>query len=112
MSGKRDLLDRSHHAAIFRALGDETRLQIISKLTEGLPLSIVQLTDGTGLTRQAVTKHLKVLRSVGLVQSIQAGRESLYELNPAPFTEVRKYLEWISNHWDERLSRLKKFVEA
>lgn len=99
------------HAPVFAALGDETRLSLITKLASGKPCSIVALTDGTRLTRQAVTKHLRVLEDVGIVRSVRAGRESLFELDPKPIADVRDYLELVSEQWDKTLSRLKAFVE-
>jgi len=99
-------------AAIFAALGDETRLSIVTKLSVGRPYSIAKLTEGTPLTRQAVTKHLRVLEGAGIVRSIRLGRESLFALDPAPFAEMKEYLDFVSTQWDNALSRLKAFVEA
>ncbi len=99
------------HAPVFAALGDRTRLSLVAKLSGGEPCSISQLTEGSRLTRQAITKHLRVLERVEIVRSIRAGRESLFELHPEPIEELRNYLELISKHWDRALSRLKAFVE-
>lgn len=99
------------HAPVFAALGDETRLLLIAKLANGQMLSIVQLTDGIQLTRQAITKHLRVLESVGIVRSIRSGRESLFELDLKPIAELRDYLDLIAEQWDRTPSRLKTFVE-
>ena len=55
-------------APIFAALGDDTRLRIVGRLSADGPTSIARLTVGTGVTRQAVTKHLHVLSEVGLVR--------------------------------------------
>lgn len=63
------------------------------------------------MTRQAITKHLRVLEKVGIVRCVRAGRESLFELNPRPLEETRKYLELVSEQWDHALDRLKGFVE-
>ncbi|MEO7369069.1 MAG: metalloregulator ArsR/SmtB family transcription factor [Gemmatimonadaceae bacterium] len=102
---------RRNYAPIFAALGDETRLSIVAKLSTGEPYSIARLTEGTNLTRQAVTKHLRVLEDAHLVHSVRAGRESLYELDPGPIREVREYAEVVSAHWDRALARLKALVE-
>jgi DNA-binding transcriptional ArsR family regulator len=99
------------HAPIFAALGDETRLSLVMKLGRGRPCSISQLTEGTGLTRQAITKHLRVLQSVGLVHGLRSGRESLFRFNPEPVEEMQRYLERVSRQWDPILERLKSFVE-
>jgi len=103
---------RRGHAPIFAALGDETRLSLVAKLCGGQPRSISQLTRGSRLTRQAITKHLRVLEKAELVRSVHAGRESLFELNPAPIEEIKKYLDQVSELWDRKLARLKSFVEG
>jgi DNA-binding transcriptional ArsR family regulator len=102
---------RRPRAPVFAALGDGTRLSLVAKLCGGQPYSISQLTAGTKLTRQAITKHLRVLESVGIVHSIHAGRQSLFKFNPEPIEEIKEYLDFVSQQWDEALSRLKSFVE-
>lgn len=96
---------------VMAALGDETRLSIISKLTNGKRQSISHLTVGTNLTRQAVTKHLHVLENAGIVRSIRVGRENQFELERKPIDDVREYLEYVSKQWDNAVARLKSFVE-
>ena len=103
--------ERKVYAPIFAALGDETRLALVAKLSEGQPCSIAQLTEGTELTRQAVTKHLRVLTNARIVRNVRAGRESLFELDPAPIREVREYAEVVAAQWEHALGRLKAFVE-
>ena len=102
---------RQTQAPVFAALGDETRLFLIAKLASGRLYSISQLTSGTKLTRQAITKHLRVLERVGVVRGVRAGRESRFEFNPAPVEEIRKYLALVSKQWDQALARLRSFVE-
>ncbi len=99
-------------ASVFAALGDETRLGLLAKLTSGEPQSIARLTEGTRLTRQAVTKHLRVLEDVGVVHAIKAGRESRFVLDPEPIVSAQAYLEHVARQWDEALGRLKALVEA
>jgi len=103
---------RRHHAAIFAALGDETRLALITALTAGTPRSIAQLTGGTRMTRQAITKHLRVLEEAGLVHSEPSGRENLFGFDPAPLQELQDYLTRVSAQWDQVLARLKALVEG
>ena len=100
------------HAPVFAALGDETRLALVARLAHGRSCSISQLTEGSRLTRQAITKHLRVLESAGMVRSCRAGRESLFELDPQPIAGIREYLDLVSEQWDQALSRLKAFVEG
>ena len=101
-----------NRASIFAALGDETRLSVLARLCEGSPQSISRLTAGTDLTRQAVTKHLRVLTEAGMVRNMRVGRESLFQLQPEPLEEARDYLAEISRRWDDALGRLKAFVEG
>jgi DNA-binding transcriptional ArsR family regulator len=96
---------------IFGALGDPTRLGLVARLSKGGRQSITRLTEGTPLTRQAVTKHLRVLADAGLVRGTRSGRESLYELDPSKLDVAFRFLEMISSEWDSRLDRLKKLVE-
>jgi DNA-binding transcriptional ArsR family regulator len=98
-------------ASVFAALGDETRLSLIGKLSRGPPQSISRLAEGSTLTRQAITKHLRVLEGAGVVHSVRVGRESLFEFRPAPLEELRSYLERVSDQWEHALVRLKSFVE-
>jgi DNA-binding transcriptional ArsR family regulator len=99
-------------AHVFAALGDETRLLLVRKLCGGEPRSISQLTRGSRLTRQAITKHLRVLESAKIVRCVRSGRQSLFEFNPEPVEELKHYLDFVSARWDEALSRLKSFVET
>jgi DNA-binding transcriptional ArsR family regulator len=92
-------------------LGDETRLSLLAKLSTGQRLSISQLTTSSNLTRQAITKHLRVLERVKIVRCVRSGRESLFEFDPEPIEEIKGYLDLVSEQWDQALARLKSFVE-
>lgn len=98
-------------APIFAALGDEIRLGLVSRLCEGRPMSIAKLTQGAKVTRQAITKHLRVMEGAGLVRASKRGRESLWELAPERLEDARSCLDVISRRWDAALARLAKFVE-
>jgi len=98
-------------APMFAALGDEMRLRLIAVLCVGGAMSITQLTAGTDITRQAVTKHLNVLAAAGLVRDVKVGRERLWEFEPAQLDEARRTLEMIGRQWDEALERLRAAVE-
>lgn len=98
-------------AAIFSALGDSTRLRLLITLCGGDACSIAKLTGTTQLTRQAVTRHLRVLEYAGLVESERAGRSSLFRFNPVAIEGVRDYLELVSGQWEQTLLRLKNYVE-
>lgn len=99
-------------AAVFAALGDRTRLALVERLSDGRARSIASLSSDTRLTRQAVTKHLRVLESAGLVGSVRMGRESRFRYRPDAVVDAKVYLEGVSAQWDEALARLKALVEA
>ena len=99
------------HAPVFAALGDETRLALLARLCERAPCSISQLAEGSPITRQAITKHLRVLEGAGLVRSEAAGRECRFAIEPEPLQEAQDYLELVAQQWDAALDRLKNFVE-
>src|SRR5689334_15660892 len=101
----------SNAAPIFAALGDETRLHIVSRLGRVGPLSISKLTERTNITRQAVAKHLRVLEGAGVVVSAREGRESSWKLETKRLEDARAHLEIISQQWDDTLERLRAFVE-
>ena len=108
----RNSTSRHAHAPVFAALGDETRLLLVEKLSTGRRCSISQLRQGSKLTRQAITKHLRVLESARIVHSCRAGRQSLFEFDPKPIENLKEYLDLVSQHWDQALSRLKSYVEG
>lgn len=96
---------------LFAALGDPVRFGMITRLADDGPLPTIELQRGTGVTRQAVTKHLQVLEEVGLVTSDRVGRDRQWRMQPQRVEEARACLEQISRQWDLRLARLKAFVE-
>lgn len=111
MSNPDPLPLRADPAPVFAALGDRTRLALLTRLSDGQSRSISNLSASTALTRQAVSKHLRVLEGTGLVHSVRAGRESLYAFRPQAVREAQCYLDAVSAQWDEALARLKAFVE-
>ena len=98
-------------AGLFAALGDPTRLRLVTRLCESGPQSIVQLTDGSRVSRQAVTKHLRVLETAGLVQETRQGRASIWELERKRLQVAQAYLDQVSRRWDAALDRLRLLVE-
>jgi len=97
---------------VFSALGDETRLAVVARLSAGGPQSIARLTAGSGVTRQDITKHLNVLAGAGLVHGARRGRERIWELDPKRLDDASRWLEQVSKRWDAALGRLKSFVEG
>jgi|SRR6185437_8100857 len=98
-------------APVFAALGDTTRLHIVARLSDGGGLSTARLTEGTKVSRQAITKHLHALEGAGLVRSGRVGRERIWRLRATRLAEARHYLDQISIQWDAALSRLRTLVE-
>lgn len=103
--------DTHRQAVVFAALGDETRLQLLTRLGTGGPQSIKQLTLGLPVTRQAVTKHLRVLENAHLVTQKAHGRERRFIVRQAAIAEAQAALKVIGQQWDDALVRLKNFVE-
>jgi DNA-binding transcriptional ArsR family regulator len=99
-------------APLFAALGDPMRLELVARLCEGGPRSIARLTDGLAVTRQAITKHLRVLAEAGLVRASRSGRESRWEVEPRRLEVARRYLDLISQRWDKRLALLEKHLDT
>src|SRR5262245_26124836 len=99
-------------ALVFAAMGDPTRLSLVERLRDGRARSIAELADGAPITRQAVTKHLRVLEGAGLVAAARAGRETRFALQPQPLRDAGAYLEEVAAQWDAALGRLKAFVEG
>jgi DNA-binding transcriptional ArsR family regulator len=110
-SGPTALRRLQRHASLFAALGDETRLSLLARLCDAHPWSISHLAERSPITRQAITKHLRVLESAGLVKAEIVGRECLFELQPKALQEVKDYLALVSTQWEQALGRLKTFVE-
>jgi DNA-binding transcriptional ArsR family regulator len=98
-------------APVFAALGDATRLRLVTRLCGDGPLSIARLSDGSGVTRQGITKHLNALAAAGLVRDTRSGRERIWELEPRRLESARRCLDMIADQWDAALGRLKEFVE-
>jgi DNA-binding transcriptional ArsR family regulator len=98
-------------APVFAALGDPQRMVLVSRLSRRGPLSLSDLTEGSAITRQAVTKHLRVLEAAGLACSQRSGRETVWQLDRRPLAKARDHLDAIARQWDEAIERLRLFVE-
>jgi DNA-binding transcriptional ArsR family regulator len=108
----RSKADVAETAAVFAALGDETRLGLVSILCDAGPTSIAKLTESFDMTRQAITKHLRVMQEAGLVRRTQQGRESIWRLEPKRLADARQHLESVSAQWEGALTRLRRFLEG
>lgn len=99
-------------AAVFAALADNTRLVIVSRLQDGSDRSISKLTDGLSLTRQGVSRHLRVLENARLVRRRRVGRETRYQLEFEQLSRARDYLARASSQWDQATDRLSKYLDS
>lgn len=99
-------------AEVFSALGDESRLSVLRKLSRGAALSATVLAEDAPVTRQAIVKHLQILAAAGLVMPHRRGREVLYALEPRRIDEAREFLEAVSAGWDQAIVRLREMVEG
>lgn len=99
-------------ARVFAALGDPTRLLLLDRLRAASPRSISALSEGTRISRQAVTKHLDVLAGAGLVQAERRGREQLYRLDPAPITAMAGWAAEFCAGWQSRLDQLEALLTS
>jgi DNA-binding transcriptional ArsR family regulator len=97
--------------AVFAALADPMRRKLLLKLAEGSPKTATEFAEEYPITRQGILKHLNILQEAGLVTVEQQGREKRYSLTPEPLSEIDQWMKALSAKWDERLSRLKTFLE-
>jgi DNA-binding transcriptional ArsR family regulator len=96
---------------IFAALGDPTRLKLVELLSDGQPRSIQELSAGSPISRQAMTKHLHVLEQARLVNSERRGREVRFRLEQAEFEHAQAFLARVAGQWEDALGRLTSHVE-
>jgi len=96
---------------VFAALADPMRRKLLANLAENSPKTATQLSKEFPITRQGILKHLDILEAAGLVAVSQQGREKRYHLTPEPLGEIEQWIQNISARWDERLLRLKHFLE-
>jgi ArsR family transcriptional regulator, cadmium/lead-responsive transcriptional repressor len=92
--------------AVFEALGDPTRREVMRRLAQGGPASATQLAADLPVSRQAVAKHLAALEDAGLVEGEREGRERRFRLTPAPLSEAAEWMADVGVEWDQRLRRL------
>ena len=94
--------------AVFAALADPTRRSILRAVAERGPVTATALSDGLPISRQAVAKHLGLLRHAGLVVADRAGRETQFVVVGAPLDNLAAWAEQTSRRWDDRLARLRE----
>jgi DNA-binding transcriptional ArsR family regulator len=97
---------------IFKAIADPTRREIFHVLImAGAALSITQISEQFDISRQGVTKHIKLLEEAGLVSIKGIGRERFCEADPTPLHEIQDWIAIYDKFWDRKLSDLAGFLD-
>ena len=94
--------------AVFSALSDSTRRNLLARLGELGEASATDLARELPVSRQAVQKHLGTLAAAGLVATRRAGREVLYRPTPGPMSEALEWMAEVGAQWDDRLAALER----
>lgn len=110
-SGSAAALRETEAVPVFAALGDATRLRLLRRLSAEGSLSITHLSEGSGVTRQAITRHLYQLGAAGLVRHARRGREQIWDLDMKRLEKAKAFLDHVAAQWDAAAARLKAFVE-
>ena len=100
-------MKKNEIGAVFNALGDPTRLQVVEALASEGEMTATELASQIPVTRQAIAKHLSTLSEAGLVAAETHGREVRYHLTPAPMRHAVARIAETGAEWDERLARLR-----
>ena len=103
-------LDRERHEAVFRAIADPTRREILGML-RGRPYSVGEIAARFRTSRPAISKHLRMLRAVGLVATTQRGTARICALNAEPLRAVSDWISDYEAYWGKTLQSLKRYVE-
>jgi DNA-binding transcriptional ArsR family regulator len=96
---------------LFSALGDPTRRQVVEMLSDGREMTVNEVAQKFAMSRQAVAKHLAILRDADVIRSEKHGRERVHVLVPRRMTALSKWVEHYSEFWDGKLAGLKKLIE-
>ena len=98
--------------AVFAALADPTRREVVRLLAEQPGLTASALADELPVSRQAIAKHLGILHDAGLAEAAREGRETRYRLTPAPMNDAMAWMARTGARWDDRLARLERRLLA
>jgi DNA-binding transcriptional ArsR family regulator len=98
-------------AKIFKALGDQTRLEMVKRLSGGNSYSISKVTSELGISRQGARKHLQVLVDAKLIVLEPKGRDIIVKVDPKSLETAKEFIARLELQWDVRLNDLRNFVE-
>jgi len=101
---------RDRSDAVFAALADATRRDVLRHLSERGPGTATELAGRLPVSRQAVAKHLAALAEAGLVEADREGREVRYRITPSPLRDATSWIEHVEGEWDERLRELRRHL--
>ncbi len=97
--------------AVFKALGDPVRLEIVTRLSDGSSYTIGKLSENLGVSRQGARKQIQALASADIIELHPAGRETQVCLKPDSLQQARLFIADIEQRWDQRLQALKRLLE-
>lgn len=98
-------------AAVYKALGDPVRLEIVERVSRTPDCTVGQLSANLGMSRQGARKQLQVLVEADVIRLTPHGRQTRVSLNIEPLHQAREFIIELERRWDERLTALKHFVE-
>lgn len=99
-------------AAIFTALADPTRRELLINLAQGRPKTATELAKEYPISRPGLIKHLNILQDAGLVRIDQQGRDKRYTLTPEPLSQLEQWIREVTDTWEGNLLRLKTMIES
>src|ERR1700733_3396426 len=102
---------RTAPTAIFKSLADPTRRAIFERLSRDGEMTVRLLTDHSGVSQPAVSKHLGVLKHAGLVRCRHQGRETHYSARPRGLAPIVDWMTFYSSFWHDRFDRLEALLK-
>jgi DNA-binding transcriptional ArsR family regulator len=103
---------KSNVDKIFKALADSNRREIFHLLVVATAaLSLTQISEKFEISRQGITKHVRIMEDAGLIKIKNKGRERFCEVDPTPLSEIKDWLAVYDKFWDDKLKNLGNFLD-